>query len=177
MTTITMLAPTLHRRAHGTTTPACTTQLAVPTSPAVTGHPAGFCYATVNLAGRLSVMDIPTGGTGLFPLGRRTSSGTVYRVDLGDGIACWLDGDHLGQCINPVAAQLCLDLSGGTFIGPDDAPFVCGPVLFTGRNATGPVGLSDSQLRRIVDAHALAATGEPCDPDLTGLADLQVGLA
>ena len=163
MTTMTTpAAPTLGRPARRVT------------QPALAAHPAGVCYAIVNLNGRLSVMDAPDGGAELFPLGRRTTSGTVYRVDLGDDIACWLDGDHLGHCINPVAAQLCAELSGGRFIGPDDAPFVCGPVLFVGANA---VGLSDSQLRRIVDAHAVASTDEQYEPASADLAGPQAALA
>jgi hypothetical protein len=97
-------------------------------------------------------------------LHRRTGTGTIDRIDLGDNISCWLDGDqHDGSGeVNPVATAMCAALSGGAFRGPDDAPFVCGLVLFTGtrpvhRPGTGPVGLTDAQLRRIVDAHATAS--------------------
>ena len=106
MTTITTPASTLRRPAPGTTQPGFATQLGIPTPPAPAADPEGFCYATVNLAGRLSVLHAPAGGAALFPLGRRTTSGTVYRVDLGDDIACWLDGYHLGYAVIPVATQI-----------------------------------------------------------------------
>ncbi|GAA0911522.1 hypothetical protein [Virgisporangium aurantiacum] len=91
---------------------------------------------------------------------RRTQSGTAYRIDLGGGITCWLDADQQDGSgeLNWAATQMCTALSDGTFAGPEDAPFVCGPALFTGTTAYGPqthpVALSDEQLRRIVDVHA-----------------------
>jgi len=95
---------------------------------------------------------------------RRTGTGTIYRIDLDENISCWLDGDqHDGSGeVNPVATAMCAALSGGAFCGPDDAPFVCGLVLFTGTHhrlgkATGPVTLTDTQLRSVVDAHAAAS--------------------
>lgn len=74
----------------------------------------------------------------------------------------------------------------GTFTGPDDAPFVCGLVLFTAARTTGTttgpttglVGLSEQQPRRVVDAHAAASTDDPTD--LAGPvdgADAQLALA
>ena len=171
MTTITLPAPTDGQLADGASTPARITQLTVPTPPAHRTHQAGFCYATVHLSGRLTLTDAAT-GSGLFPLGRRTTSGEVYRVALRAGITCWLDGDHLGHSINPVATQMCLELSGGTFAGPDDAPFICGPVLFTGPTNGAGAGLSDRQLRRIVDAHAAASLGEQSDLEPADTVDL-----
>ena len=106
---------------------------------------------------------------------RRTGTGTIYRIDLDENISCWLDGDqHDGSGeVNPVATAMCAALSGGAFCGLDDAPFVCGLVLFTGtrhvrRTAGGPIALTDAQLRRIVDAHATASD----DLDAPAWADL-----
>ncbi len=105
---------------------------------------------------------------------RRTGTGTIYRIDLDDAISCWLDGDqHDGSGeVNLVATAMCAALSAGAISGPDDAPFVCGLVLFTGtrhvHHTTGPVALTDAQLRRIVDAHAAASD----DLDAAGWADL-----
>lgn len=172
MTTITLTAPTTGQTAHDASAPARITQLTVPTPLARRTRPAGFRYVTVQLSGRLSIADAPT-GRALFPLGRRSASGTAYPVALADGITCWLDGDHLGRDINPVATAMCAELSGGTFVGPDDAPFACGPVLFTAGPTDTPAGLSDQQLRRIVDAHTTASLAELADLDLAdlGLAD------
>lgn len=176
MTAITLTAPTNDQVADDAYAPARITQLTVPTPPARRTHQAGFRYATVQLSGRLSIAEASTGGA-LFPLGRRTASGTAYRVALGEGITCWLDGDHLGRDINPVATQVCLELSDDIFGGPDDAPFVCGPVLFTGGPTGTPAGLSDRQLRLIVDAHATASLGELADLDLADLDLADLGLA
>lgn len=120
------------------------------------------CYAAVNLSGRLRVLDAPAGGDGVFPIGRGTATGTVYRVDLDRGIACWLDSDHQHGEINWMATQICSALSRQPFTDPWGAPFVCGPVLFTAAHRTGsaPGGLDDAQLGRIADAHADAE-----DPD------------
>lgn len=169
MTTITLPASSRRHRVDRPV-PARPSRLAAPTRPA----PTGFCYVAVNLSGRLSVLD----GSGVFPLGRRTCSGTVYPVELADGVVCWLDADHLGGSINAVAGQICLDLSAGTFVGPDDAPFVCGPALFTGRTADRPTGLAEGQLRRILDAHAHAVAdgGDLGDLDLLDVEDLDLGL-
>jgi len=109
-------------------------------------------------------------------MNRRTRTGITYRVDLDGGITCWLDGDHRGGDLNWIATQMCTALSGGRFTGPDDAPFVCGLVLFTATGAAGPVGLSEEQLRRVVDAHAAASTDELRDPALAGIADPQLAL-
>jgi hypothetical protein len=133
------------------------TQPAVATQPVCAARPDGFCYVTVNLSGRLSVIDAPAGGAGLFPLGRRTTSGTAYRIDLSDDIACWLDGDHLGRSINPVATQICVALSGHGHTDWRFTTFAFGQVVFTGISHTGdPIGLSDAQLTRIADEHAHA---------------------
>jgi hypothetical protein len=101
-------------------------------------------------------------------MNRRTQTGITYRIDLGDGITCWLDGDQQDGSgdLNWVATQICTELSGGTFAGPDDTPFVCGPALFTGTAftstlGTGAIELSERQLRRVVDAHAAASADEP----------------
>ena len=122
-------------------------------------------HATVSVCGSLRLPAAPSNGTAT-AMNRRTRSGTTLRIDLGDGIACWLDGDQQDGSgeLNWVATQMCTALSGGTFVGPDDAPFVCGLALFTGTAGTGPVGLSEWQLRRVVDAHAAASVEQPGDP-------------
>jgi hypothetical protein len=125
-------------------------------APAVTQPPADLGrFATVSVRGELRLPAAASNATAT-AMCRRTRTGTTYRIDLGDGITCWLDGDQQDGSgeLNWIATQMCTALSGGTFAGPDDAPFVCGPALFTGTSAAGPVALSDEQLRRIVDAHA-----------------------
>jgi hypothetical protein len=125
------------------------------------------CIA-VNLAGRLSIVDGTLGirdGTGLV---RRSGSGTVHRIDLADGITAWADGDDqdgTGE-VNWAATQMCAALCDTAFAGPYDAPFVCGPVLFTATSSSGPVGLSAVQLARLLDAHEAAERpdAEPADP-------------
>ena len=116
------------------------------------------CIAAVSPSGRLRLPATPTNASAL-AMNRRTGTGRIYRIDLAAGISCWLDGDqHDGNGeLNPVATGMCYALSGGSFVGPNDAPFVCGLVLFTGAAAAGPVALSEQQLRRIVDAHAASA--------------------
>lgn len=141
-----------------TATPARPTAAALASTavPAVTHPPAGLGYlATVSVRGRLLLPAAASDATAA-ALRRRTRTGTVYRMELGGGIICWLDGDQHdgGGQLNWVVTQMCTALSGGTFLGPEDAPFICGPALFTGTSAAGPVALSDEQLRRIVDAHA-----------------------
>ena len=120
------------------------------------------CIVAVSPSGRLRLP--ATVDVRAVAMHRRTGTGTIYRIDLGGNISCWLDGDeHDGSGeVNPIATAMCTALSCGAFLGPDDAPFVCGLVLFTGtrhihRAGTGPVGLTDAQLRRIVDAHATAS--------------------
>jgi hypothetical protein len=120
------------------------------------------CFVAVSPSGRLRLP--PAADVSAISMHRRTGTGTVYRINLGDDISCWLDGDqHDGSGeANPIATAMCTALSSGAFLGPDDAPFVCALVLFTGtrhvhRTGTGPVALTDGQLRRIVDAHATAS--------------------
>lgn len=127
--------------------------------------------AAVSLGGALRLPTAPSDTTAT-TVARRTRTGTTYRIDLGDGIVCWLDGDQTDGSgeLNWVATQMCTLLSGGTFTGPDDAPFVCGLVLFTGTAANGPVALSERQLRRVVNAHAAASADEGGD---TSHADAQ----
>lgn len=126
--------------------------------------PAGSGYfAVVSVSGGLRLPTAANDATAT-SMHRRTQTGTTYRIDLGDGITCWLDGDQQdgsGQ-LNWVATQICTELSGGTFAGPHDAPFVCGPALFTGTafTGTGAYGLSERRLRRVVDAHAAATADE-----------------
>jgi hypothetical protein len=124
------------------------------------GDPAdtGFCFVLVNPAGRLSIVDAPFGGPALFPLGRRTVSGLVWRIDLGDRLVCWLDGDAYGGAgsVNLAATQMSRDLL-GDHQWPFDEPYLCGPALFTGRDAAGrSEGLCDGQLSLLVEAHAAA---------------------
>jgi hypothetical protein len=141
------------------TRPAPTTAVALPADP----HPI-LCIA-VNLSGRLSIMDTgPDTHTGA-ALARRTVNGTVHRIALADGITAWLDGDDqdgTGE-LNWAATHMCAALTGATFNGPGDAPFVCGPVLFTATSAGEADGLSDTQLARLIDAHA-AAEHPDADP-------------
>jgi hypothetical protein len=125
-------------------------------APAATQPPADLGYlATVSVRGELRLPAAASNATAT-AMHRRTQTGATHRIDLGDGITCWLDGDQQDGSgeLNWVATQMCAALSDGTFLGPDDAPFVCGPALFTGTSTAGPVALSDEQLRRIVDAHA-----------------------
>jgi hypothetical protein len=143
-------------------TPARPTAVA-PTSaaaPAVTQPSVDLGYlATVSVRGELLLPAAANNATAT-ALQRRTRTGTAYRIDLGDGITCWLDGDQQDGSgeLNWAATQMCTALSGGTFLGPEDVPFVCGPALFCGTSTAspqaGPVALSDDQLRRIVDVHA-----------------------
>lgn len=130
-----------------------------PDSPAGDGHlPGGFCFALVNTVGRLSVLDAPSGGVGLFPLGRRTISGLVWRVDLDHGLVCWLDGDahHRAGRVNLAATGMSLHLLGEQPWMLAES-YLCGPALFTGSGpANEPLGLSDQQLWLVAEAHANA---------------------
>lgn len=136
----------------------------IPPSPAriATTTDQSTFYAAVNLTGRLSVLDAPANAAGLAPLSRRTTTGLVYRIDLDHGITCWLDGDHQHGAadINPIATHLCAALSTQPYTDPWDAPFVCGPVVFTGTDGSRLVALNDAQLTRLVDAHADAEEAE-----------------
>lgn len=136
------------------------------------------CIAAVSIGGGLRLPAAPSNATAI-TMNRRTHTGTTYRIDLRDGIACWLDGDQQNGSgeLNWAATQMCTALSGGTFIGPDDAPFVCGLVLFTGNAASShgndPVALSERQLRSVLDAHAAASGDERCDASyVDALADI-----
>jgi hypothetical protein len=124
---------------------------------------AGRCYAALSVAGRLTVLDAATSATGGFPNLRRT--GTAYRIDLDGGLSCWLDGedqDGSGE-LNWAATHICTALSRQPFTDPWDAPFVCGPVLFTGTGTDRgwPGALTDTQLARLVDTY----TSRDPDPD------------
>jgi hypothetical protein len=127
-------------------------------APADEGHlTAGFCFSLVNAVGRLSVLDTPCGGPALFPLGRRTVSGLVWRVDLDHDLVCWLDGDahHRAGQVNLAATGMGLHLLGDQ-PWPLDEPYLCGPALFTGRDpANQPAGLSEEQLWLLVETHAI----------------------
>lgn len=123
---------------------------------------------TVSVRGALLLLPAAAGNATATAMRRRTQSGAAYRIDLDEGVTCWLDGDQQDGSgeVNWAATQMCIALSGGRFAGPEDAPFVCGPALFTGTSAADPVALSDEQVRRIVDTHADhvdAATGEELD--------------
>ena len=135
-------------------------------APASAKSPADLGYlAVVSVTGGLRLPAAASDATAT-ALRRRTQTGTTYRVDLGGGITCWLDGDQqdgTGE-LNWVATAMCTALSGGTFAGPDDAPFVCGQALFTGTAGDRPIALSERQLRRVVDAHAAASADEPGEP-------------
>jgi hypothetical protein len=131
--------------------------------------PADLGYlATVSVRGELLLLLAAANTATATAMRRRTQTGTAYRIDLDGGVTCWLDGDQQDGSgeLNWAATQMCIALSGGTFAGADDATFVCGPALFTGTSAAGPVALSDEQVRRVVDTHADhvdAATGEELD--------------
>jgi hypothetical protein len=111
-----------------------------------------FCYIAVNVHGRLSVAFAPDGGHHLFPLTRRTTSGHAYRLDVADDITAWTSGD--GGANNTKATQMCLTLALSPLPDLVYTDPVGGPVLFTGWHAGHPVGLTDDQCARIVDAHA-----------------------
>ena len=143
-------------RAVRTVTPSVTPSAVLPGSQ---GTPASAvadrCYATISVAGRLTVLDATTSATGGFPNRRRTATGAAYRINLDGGISCWLDGDHQdgsGQ-LNWAATQICTALSRRPFTDPWDAPFVCGPVLFTGTDPVLPGALTDAQLARLIDTY------------------------
>jgi len=115
-------------------------------------------YAVLNPSGRLSVFDPPSGQATPATLGRRTTTGTVYRIDLDDGITCWLNGDQRrwGED-NWVANDVCARLSLYPGTDPSDPALDArGTVLFTGTAAAGLTGLSDAQLHRLTIAHAAA---------------------
>jgi hypothetical protein len=133
-----------------------------PAQPSVEPHAGSGYVAVVSVGGGLRLPVAANDATAT-AMNRRTQTGTTYRIDLGDGITCWLDGDQQDGSgdLNWVATQIGTELSGGTFAGPDDAPFVCGPALFTGTTGNSPGGLSERQLRRVVDAHAAASADEP----------------
>ncbi len=125
-------------------------------------------YVAVNLSGGLSIVDtLHSIGDGA-ALARRTVGGVVHHVALGGGITAWLDGDDQDGSgdLNWAATQMCTALCDTGFTGPNDAPFVCGPVLFTATAAGAAVGLSDAQLARVIDAHAAV---EHPDADLPGV--------
>lgn len=128
-------------------------------------------FVAISLSGQLRLPSASATASAA-AMNRRTRTGTVYRIDLDGGITCWLDGDHQDGSgeLNWVATQMCATLSGGKFTDPWDAPFVCGPVLFTTTGATGPGPLSEQHLRRVVDAHAAASID---DPSLAALADAE----
>jgi hypothetical protein len=150
------MPPTTVHREETSMTPALA-DLAATTAPATAAEPdrTRRRCVVVHLSGRLSIVDLPTGGRTTVTLRRRTASGDLGRVELDHGISCWLDGDlqHDGQ-LNWAATQLCAALSTAPFAGPGDAPFVCGPVLFANTDQGRPTGLDATQLARIVHAHA-----------------------
>ncbi len=128
----------------------------------------------VNVAGRLSMVDSDTGVCDAASLARRTGGGSVHRIALADGITACLDGDDqdgTGE-LNWAATQMCATLCDTTFTGPHDAPFLCGPVLFTAAAADHAVGLSDGQLARLIDAHAAAEHPDADPADVPFSADL-----
>jgi hypothetical protein len=135
-------------------------------------QPDASLYLTVNPNGRLSIMDTSRAAITVAALARRTIGATVHRVALAGDITAWLDGDDQDGSgeLNWAATHMCAALAGTAFTGPDDIPFVCGPVLFTSTATGDPVGLSDRQLARLIDAHAAV---EHPDTDPLDLADAQ----
>ncbi len=131
--------------------------------------------AAVSPSGRLRLL--AAGNTAATALNRRTRTGTTYRIDLGAGISCWLDGDQAdGGELNWVATSMCATLSEGRFVGPDDAPFMCGLVLFTGTATAGPAALPEQQLRQVVSVHCAATADELRSRELASHADVQHSL-
>jgi hypothetical protein len=117
------------------------------------------------VTGRLAVLYAPPSGAGLLPLGRRTLTGTVYRLDLVDDLAAWLDGDHQDGTgvLNWPATRLCRALAYDRLSLPWFASLVCGPVVVTGFDGTDPIGLTDPQRALITDAHAQTGAPARCD--------------
>jgi hypothetical protein len=145
------------------TRPSPTAAPAVPTT-------APSLYLTVNLTGRLSTVDRQTGADGA-ALARRTTGGTVHRVSLASGITAWLDGEEQNGSgeLNWVATHMLAALCSTAFTCGDDAPFVCGPVVFTATAVGEPVGLSDAQVVALIDAHAAV---DQFDADFPGLSTM-----
>ncbi|MFG3642468.1 hypothetical protein ACGF3C_19615 [Micromonospora sp. NPDC047762] len=107
-------------------------------------------YLMVGPSGRLTVLEAPADG------GRRITTGAAYRVQLDEYTVMWLEDDQQGSGVpNWAATQMALETTGRPYLGPWDAPYLCGPVIFTGagRHAE-PVGLTDRQFSLLVDAHA-----------------------
>jgi hypothetical protein len=145
---------------------------AAATTATASADPDTSLSVTVNPNGRLSILDISRGATTVAALARRTIGATVHRVALTDNITACLNGDDQDGSgeLNWAATHMCAALAGTAFTGPDDIPFVCGPVLFTTTVTGEPVGLSDRQLARLVDAHAVV---EHPDTDPLDLPDAQ----
>ncbi len=116
-------------------------------------------HLVVNLSGRLTYLDTVDALTALH---RRTQTGTTYRIELGDGLAVWLDGDvHPAGGINWVATHMATDVLGKPYACPWDAPFLCGPVIFTGAGPGAGAGLAEQHLALLVDAHAAVEQSTP----------------
>ncbi|MGC5054936.1 hypothetical protein ACLQ2S_26225 [Micromonospora sp. DT48] len=114
-------------------------------------------HLVVSLSGRLTFLDTVDALTDFH---RRTQTGTTYRIELGDGLAVWLDGDvHPAGDINWAASHMATDVLGKPYACPWDAPFLCGPVIFTG--ARPGAGLTEEHLALLVDAHAAAEQATP----------------
>ncbi|MFF0348914.1 hypothetical protein ACFYP0_14565 [Micromonospora arida] len=112
-------------------------------------------YLMVGPSGRLTVLEAPADGGGL-RLGRRITTGAAYRVQLDECTVMWFEDDQQGRGVpNWAATQMALETSGRSYLGPWDAPYLCGPVIFTGAGrGAEPIGLTDRQFSLLVDAHA-----------------------
>ncbi|MCZ7375287.1 hypothetical protein [Micromonospora sp. WMMC250] len=107
-------------------------------------------YLMVGPSGRLTVLEAAADG------GRRITTGAAFRVRLDEYTVMWLEDDQQGNGVpNWTATQMALETTGRPYLGPWDAPYLCGPVIFTGagRHAE-PIGLTDRQFSLLVDAHA-----------------------
>ncbi|WP_444951081.1 hypothetical protein [Micromonospora ureilytica] len=107
-------------------------------------------YLMVGPSGRLTVLAAPADGD------RRITTGAAYRVQLDECTVMWLEDDQQGRGVpNWTATQMALETTGLPYLGPWDAPYLCGPVIFTGAGRDAePIGLTDRQFSLLVDAHA-----------------------
>jgi len=114
-----------------------------------------FRYIRVDLTGRLTTLHAPDHGAGIFPLGRRTTTGRVHRLDLPGGLAVWLDSDQqdTGRATNRSATSLYLALRDPRPDVSDELVWLNGPAVLAGFDGHRPVSLTDAQQRRLTARH------------------------
>jgi hypothetical protein len=114
-----------------------------------------FRYIRVDLTGRLTILHAPHGGAEVFPLGRRTVTGRVQRLDLPGGLAVWLDSDQqdAGRATNWSATFLYLALRDAGPDVSDELVWLNGPAVLAGFDGHRPVSLTDAQQRRLTARH------------------------